>query len=556
MYLTKIYVENFGVLHDYEYVPKEGLNQIFMENGGGKTTLAVFLRAMFYGMPQTRTRKSLDDAERKKYMPWQGGKMGGYVCFDEGGRSYRLIRTFGSREKEDTFKLFDERTGMEADDYSINIGEELFGTDREAFTRTAWISGRDMSFSMNDNLYSALGNLNETDGSRPDFEGKSGDEEKSGHEDETGETGMQRARSAFGSESERFERAVLKLSDERRQYEKNGQRGRVYELVADISKIDEVCAEKQKQMKETENSIALLAGRSGGGLKNFKHASGSGEEESARLEEAIKKEGKYIKRARVVWICALSAAAAAAGFSAGYFKGAAGGATGTAAAAVLFLLIGAACAAADLFYSVKRKQNKIKLKETSRRMSEINDYKKIADDRLLQRKNQLEREKQELAQEIITLKTKRGGLVKELEESRKKSELLKKTIQYLKEARALCADAYTDTVSERFLEYAGRLDGELASEIKLNSEFDIKYEKGASLWELDYMSCGQKDMLWFCERLAVADRVYSDKDVFLVLDEPFVNLDDKHMAEARGLVRECAEKRQVFYFTCRHANLC
>lgn len=134
--------------------------------------------------------------------------------------------------------------------------------------------------------------------------------------------------------------------------------------------------------------------------------------------------------------------------------------------------------------------------------------------------------------------------------------MLQKTVDFLKEAKASCAEGCTEGISEKLLEYAGKLDEGLASKIMLNSGFEIQYEQGASFWELDYLSFGQKDLLWLCERLAVADSVYSDKETFLVLDEPFVNFDDEHIGKAKALIRECAEKRQIFYFTCRQANLC
>lgn len=536
MYLTKIYVENFGVLHDYEYTPEKGLNQLCMENGKGKTTLAVFLRAMFYGMPQTRTRKILDEAERKKYKPWQGGIMGGYVCFEKGDKSYRLIRTFGSREREDTFKLIDERTGNETDDYSVNIGEELFGSDREGFTATAWISGRNIGFKMNDSLYTGLGFMREH---RAD------------------DTGEMVAGDEFNAERERFEEAVSRLEDERRQYERTGQRGLIYELRDKISRNEALCEQKEAAVRDIEKNMSALYGERSGevfGLSRYGVKSGEEIAVHSKCLNEIKRVQRYINTARAVWVFAFLAAAACTGFAAGASERISGGAAG--AAAVLALATGTALLIADIFLCARRKKLKRELEQIKQKLSDIQADRKITADRVNQKTAQLEREKQTLAQETAELKIQRASLADELERCRKKSEMLQKTVDFLKEAKASCAEGCTEGISAKLLEYAGKLDEELASKIMLNSGFEIQYEQGASFWELDYLSFGQKDLLWLCERLAVADSVYSDKETFLVLDEPFVNFDDEHIGKAKALIRECAEKRQIFYFTCRQANLC
>ena len=54
-----------------------------------------------------------------------------------------MLRIFGARKKEDTFHLYDEETGLPSSDFSEQIGEELFGIDRESFSRTVFWSQQD-----------------------------------------------------------------------------------------------------------------------------------------------------------------------------------------------------------------------------------------------------------------------------------------------------------------------------------------------------------------------------------------------------------------------------
>ena len=75
MKLISLYIENFGGLSQYSLSFEDGLTVIEAENGFGKTTLAEFIRAMFYGFP--RKGKTLDKSRRQKYTPWNGRKCGG-----------------------------------------------------------------------------------------------------------------------------------------------------------------------------------------------------------------------------------------------------------------------------------------------------------------------------------------------------------------------------------------------------------------------------------------------------------------------------------------------
>lgn len=133
MKLLRCHVENFGILSDFDLTFTEGLNVLCRENGFGKSTLAAFLKAMFYGLPKTRAKAS----ERKHYDPWQGGKYGGFLEFEYRGNQYRVTRYFG--KKEDSFSLTDLTNRAESTAFSENLGEELFQLDADSFARSTFV---------------------------------------------------------------------------------------------------------------------------------------------------------------------------------------------------------------------------------------------------------------------------------------------------------------------------------------------------------------------------------------------------------------------------------
>ena len=143
MRLIKCYIENFGLLHSCEFSFARGINCCHSENSTGKTTLTAFIEAMLYGIGDTR-KQLLDENPRKKYNPWQGGRYGGSLTLEVGKKRYTIERSFGVRASDDTFRLVDADSGRESLDYGENIGESLFGIDRDGFLRTVFLSEKNL----------------------------------------------------------------------------------------------------------------------------------------------------------------------------------------------------------------------------------------------------------------------------------------------------------------------------------------------------------------------------------------------------------------------------
>lgn len=138
MRLIRCYIENFGCLSRYTLEFAPGLTVLHQPNGFGKTTLAAFLCAMLYGFG--KSGRTISKNDRKKYAPWQGGTYGGNLVFEHEGVQYRAERTFGTVPRQDTFTLYRLATGTKSDDFSENLGVELFGLDAESFARSTWLA--------------------------------------------------------------------------------------------------------------------------------------------------------------------------------------------------------------------------------------------------------------------------------------------------------------------------------------------------------------------------------------------------------------------------------
>lgn len=169
MKLIRCHIENFGKLSDFTYEFTEGCNIICEENGWGKSTLAAFLRVMFFGFRNEGKRDPIEN-ERKRYTPWQKGVYGGELQFENEGKRYSVRRTFGSKAAEDEFQLTDLLTHLPSEDFTEKLGEELFQIDAGSFERTTFLSQNDCETFVTDSINAKIGNLAENTDDINNFE--------------------------------------------------------------------------------------------------------------------------------------------------------------------------------------------------------------------------------------------------------------------------------------------------------------------------------------------------------------------------------------------------
>ena len=224
MKLIRCYIENFGGLHKYSLDFQPGLTVVQEPNGFGKTTLAEFIRAMFYGFP--RGNKDIEKDLRKKYLPWQGGKYGGYLIFSHEGKEYRIDRSFGERPSGDRFSLTDNATHLKSTRFTENIGLELFGVDADAFTRSTYMpQTSDAVPTSTNSIRAKLGNL---------------------IEDTT--------------DIANFDKAVKKLKEKRSSYKSyRGDAGRIYAAQSRISQLQKTIADTnllKSDLAQTQSALS------------------------------------------------------------------------------------------------------------------------------------------------------------------------------------------------------------------------------------------------------------------------------------------------------------
>ena len=145
MKLLSYHIENYGKIHNQDGDFAEGLTCFCEKNGFGKSTLASFIKAMFYGLPSyTVASKGFND--RQRYYPFEGGKFGGNLIFESGGKVYRIERFFDKKSsKGDECKVY--QNGVIFEGFGEEIGKTLFGLDEESFKKTVFITADEIEIS-------------------------------------------------------------------------------------------------------------------------------------------------------------------------------------------------------------------------------------------------------------------------------------------------------------------------------------------------------------------------------------------------------------------------
>lgn len=217
MKLLKLHIDNFGTLRNYDYEFQDGLNVFREDNGWGKTTLAAFLKAMLYGFGTKRSH-DITENERKRYLPWQGGKYGGSLDFESEGVQYRVTRTFGETPRGDKMKIIEIETGATATKYSDQLGEKLFGLDSSAFQRSVFI--RQNGLGMEDAAGSLHARLN--------------------------------VLVSQANDAGAFDGAIQTLTEQIKQYEKRGNHGELPEITQQISKNEQLRRKLETELNEQD----------------------------------------------------------------------------------------------------------------------------------------------------------------------------------------------------------------------------------------------------------------------------------------------------------------
>lgn len=164
------------------------------------------------------------------------------------------------------------------------------------------------------------------------------------------------------------------------------------------------------------------------------------------------------------------------------------------------------------------------------------------------------RQLQDKAEEHCFLEEKKDKLKRQIMEYKERYRILSLTKQYLTKARHDFTENYLHSIEKNFSHYAQLFQRKELLNADMNSDFHVLVSDNGILRETDWYSQGTRDLIDLCSRLAIIEDLFSDETPFLVLDDPFVNLDDSSLERLSSILRDISDRWQILYFTCHSSR--
>ena len=147
-----------------------------------------------------------------------------------------------------------------------------------------------------------------------------------------------------------------------------------------------------------------------------------------------------------------------------------------------------------------------------------------------------------------------SSLKEEIETLEEKYKILKITEELLKQSKETFSSSYLKNMVIGFNRYLSIIN---SKDIKtaVDTNLNVKIEVNGSQKEIKMFSAGYKDLIYICMRFSLVDALFNQETPFVVLDDPFVNLDESKTSKALEIMNEFAKKYQVIYFSCNSSRI-
>ena len=128
---------------------------------------------------------------------------------------------------------------------------------------------------------------------------------------------------------------------------------------------------------------------------------------------------------------------------------------------------------------------------------------------------------------------------------KKKCALTEQTMFLLNRAKDNLANSYIGKVERGFKYYSDTLMEKGIGKVMVDNNLHLHIDEKGAAREVGSFSAGMIDCIVLCMRLALVDALFGEEKPFLILDDPFVNLDDKHTKRAREMLDKIAQDHQL-----------
>ncbi len=152
------------------------------------------------------------------------------------------------------------------------------------------------------------------------------------------------------------------------------------------------------------------------------------------------------------------------------------------------------------------------------------------------------------------LKAEQDQLQAELDQAENKYRCLSSALELLAVAKDDLASAYIVPMKNAFAKYYTMLVGQ-DIEFDMDTELSLRIIAQDKGRDVRYFSEGTKDGIMLSMRFALIEALFVGNQPMVLLDDPFINLDDERLERALQFVDTLSQDRQIVYFTCNTSRM-
>ena len=158
------------------------------------------------------------------------------------------------------------------------------------------------------------------------------------------------------------------------------------------------------------------------------------------------------------------------------------------------------------------------------------------------------------ANELGALKNELATLCVKLEELKRERALYDVAYKAIQKADATLKEIYLTPMQNSFVYFGKKLGVEWVDDVKLGDGLEVQFEALGRLRPDKHLSDGQRALSALCMRLALMENLHKGERPFCILDDPFVHLDEGHLAEVKKALKALSNDMQIIYFTCHSSR--
>ena len=144
-------------------------------------------------------------------------------------------------------------------------------------------------------------------------------------------------------------------------------------------------------------------------------------------------------------------------------------------------------------------------------------------------------------------------LEEKLVSCQEKYKILSLTMEFLGKADENLKVKYKQPLQDSLDKYLSKTFGEQIA-VDLDIDLNLKPHGEGLARDTEYFSKGNQNLFEICKRFALIDVLFVDEKPFIILDDPFANLDEKKLDRTKELVQNLSNDYQILYLVCHESR--